>query len=366
MTGHYESRIGVVIIGRNEGERLKQCLQSVLAQREACGPIIYVDSGSTDGSVDYARSVGVEVVELDISRPFTMARGRNAGFRRLMELEPTTRFVQFVDGDCQVCDGYLEAARQALIQRDDVAVVCGRRRERYPEASIYNRLCDMEWGRTLGEIDYCGGDMMVRAEVFRKVGMFNEAMIAGEEPEMCVRIRRAHGKIMRIDHDMTWHDAAMSRFSQWWRRAMRGGHAYADGAALHGKQPTRHNVRQVRSALFWGVAVPFVIVACGTVGFWWYPAWFGAATAIAGYPILGWKVARGMRRRGYDPADARLYAAACVIAKFPGALGIGRYWWNRSRRNPSTLIEYKTASINHSQSFRRVSSGNDVPAESVQ
>lgn len=75
MTG----TVAAVAIGRNEGARLVACLESMVGRVD---PIIYVDSGSTDNSVAEARARGAEVVELDMSIPFTAARARNAGAAR--------------------------------------------------------------------------------------------------------------------------------------------------------------------------------------------------------------------------------------------------------------------------------------------
>src|ERR1700732_2628991 len=89
---------GLVAIGRNEGERLKRCLQS----GAAAVIIVYVDSGSSDGSVEWAKGTGADVIELDRAIPFTAARARNHGFRRIRELAPQIKYVQFVDGDCEL------------------------------------------------------------------------------------------------------------------------------------------------------------------------------------------------------------------------------------------------------------------------
>ena len=148
-------RIGLVVIGRNEGERLRQCLLSGIGK---VAHIVYVDSGSTDGSIELARALGVDVVELDLSTPFTAARARNAGFAHLLQKDAQLEFVQFVDGDCEVVEGWIGSALAQLEAQSDVAVVCGRRRERFPEQSIYNRLCDMEWDTPIGEAKACGGD----------------------------------------------------------------------------------------------------------------------------------------------------------------------------------------------------------------
>src|SRR5882762_4098126 len=156
-----KSRLGIVVIGRNEGERLRACLASVT---RLAGLVVYADSGSTDGSTETARNLGVVVVALDMSIPFTAGRARNEGFQRLCELAPELSYVQFVDGDCAVVDGWPEAAAEFLDAHPDVAGVCGRRRERYPERSIYNLLCDIEWNTPVGEAKACGGDVMMRVE----------------------------------------------------------------------------------------------------------------------------------------------------------------------------------------------------------
>src|SRR3979490_1839399 len=108
---------GVVIIGRNEGERLRRCLTSASA---STGAVVYVDSGSTDGSAQWARNYGADVIELDMSIPFTAARARNAGFRRLKEIAPKLLCVQFVDGDCELAQGWLEHAVSFLGSHADV------------------------------------------------------------------------------------------------------------------------------------------------------------------------------------------------------------------------------------------------------
>src|SRR4051794_6544130 len=103
------SELGVIAIGRNEGERLRRCLESLSGLGLT---IVYVDSSSEDGSVELARGLGAEVVELDLARPFTAARARNEGFERLGQIDPEVRFVQFVDGDCEVAGGWLDTARR--------------------------------------------------------------------------------------------------------------------------------------------------------------------------------------------------------------------------------------------------------------
>jgi GT2 family glycosyltransferase len=320
--------IGVVVIGRNEGQRLIDCLTSIRAVTEN---IVYVDSASTDGSITAAKQIGAMVVMLDMDRPFTAARARNEGVLALKSVFPDSRFVQFVDGDCILVPGWMEKAVAFIEQREDVAVVCGRRRERHPSDSIYNKLCDLEWDTPVGEAGACGGDSLVRIKAFEEVGGFNPRIMAGEEPELCVRLRAREWKIWRLDAEMTLHDAAMSKFSQWWIRSIRSGYGFAEVSRLHRASPIRIWGRAVPSALFWGALLPVLIVLGSLV----HPLFLCAALI---YPIQVCSIAI---RRGIDQPGAWAYALLMVAGKFAQAKGIARFYWLWSRGRTAQLIEYK-------------------------
>lgn len=319
-----KGRLGVVAIGRNEGERLRRCLQSVLHLAPA---IVYVDSDSSDGSASMAANLGADVVALDLSRPFTAARARNEGLRRLTERNPGIEWVQFVDGDCEVVAGWLEAAGDFLATHPTHAVVCGRRRERHPERSVYNRLCDEEWNTPVGDALACGGDAMMRIDALQQVGGYRESLIAGEEPELCVRLRQHGWRVHRLDHEMTLHDAAMTRFGQWWRRSVRGGHAFEEGAWLHGGTPERHWVGESRRAKLWGAYLPLVIViALIALGPW-------AALLTLAYPLQWLRLC--VRERSATKASF------LMLGKFAEAWGALKFHLARLRGVAGPIIEYK-------------------------
>ncbi len=325
--------IGVVVIGRNEGERLVRCLRSVVSVTDR---VVYVDSGSTDSSVDEAERLGVDVIGLPSDVPFTAARARNNGFSRLISLWPDTRSVQMVDGDCEICDGWISEAGRFLGNHAGYAAVCGRLIERSPDASIYNRLAQLEWDGPIGDIAACGGIAAYRVESFTAAGGFRESMIAGEEPELCVRLRADGWRVHRLAIDMAWHDAAMTRFSQFWKRAKRAGHAYAEGAALHGRGPDRHGVRAVRSALVWGLGLPLAAVVLA------YPTYGVSLVGLLMlFGVQAWRIRGRERARGRSAGDARLVAVAVMIAKFAQVPGIFLYWRRRLLGQRSLLIEYK-------------------------
>ncbi|MBT8153947.1 glycosyltransferase [Epibacterium ulvae] len=318
MTQTSATRIDAVIIGRNEGARLITCLASLQGM---VARMIYVDSDSSDGSVEAARALGADVVTLDMSQPFTAARARNAGLARL----DGDGFVQFVDGDCEVVADWITKARQFLMDRPDVAMVCGRRRERHPDASIYNRLCDGEWDTPVGEAKACGGDALMRISALKAVGGYRDDLIAGEEPEMCVRLRAKGWRIWRLEAEMTLHDAQMMRFGQWWNRSRRAGHAFAEGAALHGHAPEFHWVKETRRALIWGAVLPGAIIVATAV----YPP---MVALLAIYPLQILRLSRKMKRPE---------AIFSVIGKFAEALGALEFYKNRLRGQRRGILEYK-------------------------
>lgn len=322
------SRFGAVVIGRNEGERLKRCLGSL----PSAARIIYVDSGSDDSSVAFARHFGADVVELDSATGFTAARARNAGFRALRRLVPEIAYVQFIDGDCELDTAW---PAQAIARLESDAMLCavfGWRRERYPTRSAYNRLCDIEWDVPIGPAKAFGGDVMIRAAALEAVGGYRDDLIAGEEPELCVRLRARGWAIWRLDAAMTLHDAAMTRFSQWWRRHVRAGFAFAEGARLHGAPPERHWVRETRRALIWGVALPISCILATLLA----PPWGLAAWLV--YPL---QVLRLFLRPGRPLAERGLLALFLVLARFPEAQGVLTYAFRQWPRQRPTLIEYK-------------------------
>lgn len=316
--------IAAVLIGRNEGDRLVRGLTSLQGQVDK---IIYVDSGSTDDSRALAKAAGAHVIELDTSIPFTAARARNAGFDLLMYDDARVDLVQFMDGDCELQPGWLAVASTHLAAHPDTAVVCGRRRERHPENSIYNWLIDQEWDTPIGESKACGGDALMRCDALQAVGRYNPNLIAGEEPEMCVRLRQGGWKIWRLDEEMTLHDAALTKFSEWWKRTRRGGYAFANGSFLHGAPPEKHFLRETRSALVWGGVLPAVILLLALV----ISPWF-----LVGFLLFPLQILR-MLGKGFSLKEAGFL----TLGKFPEVIGVIEFHTKRLLGQKSTLIEYK-------------------------
>jgi len=322
-----ENKIGVVIIGRNEGSRLIDCLSSVNPNNNV---VVYVDSNSTDNSVENAKEAGAQVIDLDMSIPFSAARARNAGWKYLIEQNPDIEYIQFVDGDCELQSQWLIQAESFLRKNTQYAIVSGRLRERFPDASLYNKFCDDEWNTPAGEATACGGNAFIRVECLIQVDGYKNYFIAGEEPEMCYRLREKGYKIFHLSDEMALHDANMTNFQQWWKRAMRYGFASALTASEHGLGKERLGLREIIRSLFWtGLLALTILISL-------FNPFFLLFILIIPLQIL---------RMYTKKKDKSLYSLiSCtflMIAKVPESIGILKFVFNRIRKQPLTIIEHK-------------------------
>ncbi|MFN5945017.1 MAG: glycosyltransferase [Phycisphaerae bacterium] len=383
--------VGVVVIGRNEGERFRRCVMSLVGDvgaggiRPPTGPgltVVYVDSGSTDGSQQFAKDAGVEVVALDMSTAFTAARARNAGLARLLEIAPHVEFVQFVDGDCEVHANWLAAGAAALRAEEKFAAVSGRLRERFPEQSLYNKLADIEWDRPIGLENSCGGNAMFRVRALQEVGGYDATLIAGEEPELCARLRAKGWLIRRIADEMALHDLAMFKQKQWLTRAKRHGFAMLEVSRFRTAASRGLFSQQMRSAVIWGLAIPAVMWAFAisfmlcvlTGGLYLVRNWLLPVGELAPKPadrVLEWLAfvtaaavlilvvpatllslltiaqwlrlaARARREKPLSWGEALLYSRLLLASKGANVRGMLQMLVRRWRKGPTKLIDYKT------------------------
>lgn len=330
-------RIGIIVIGRNEGERLQACLSSL--PRDVS--VVYVDSGSTDGSVALARAQGVTVIELDTRSRFTAARARNAGLGWMAAQAVPPDYVQMVDGDCTIAPDWLGRGAAVLSGDPGVVAVFGRLRERFPDRSLYNRLCDDEWNVPVGMADACGGNVLWRLAPVMAANGYAEELIAGEEPDLCLRLRKSGWSVIRIDAEMGTHDAAMTRLGQWWSRARRAGYAFADHVWRHRGDAIPNWRRQCASILVWGLILP-VAILLGTI------AWSSGvmpglvpAAMLAVYPLQLVRMARRKRAAGADPNFAAAHALFMMASKFAGLAGMAAFLFRRLTQSAPGLIEYR-------------------------
>lgn len=326
--------MGFVVIGRNEAARLAACLASIPRH---LGPVVYVDSGSSDGSLEIAREAGVECVALDAGSRLSAASARNAGFAIIRARKPDLATVHFVDGDCVLEADWPEKALALLEAEPGIVAVCGSRREAFPDASPYNRLCEIEWRLpAAGESMAFGGEVAIRVAAFMEAGGYAPEVIAAEDDELALRLRADGGRIWRLEDTSSRHDAAIENLSGWWRRAVRCGYGYAQVGALHGGPPARAFDSDRRRTLLWGGGLPVFA--------------FGLAAATGGisltflllYVVQARRLARKVRSLGIT-RDVGLWSTACVAAQPANCLGMLTYYARDRLGLGPRIIEYKRA-----------------------
>jgi len=326
--------VSIVVIGRNEGQRLARCLESIQQIRNVnVREVIYVDSDSTDGSPDLAHRYGATVIVLRPERP-TAAIGRNAGWRCA-----TSDLVLFLDGDTVLHADFLFAACDALSRDASVAVVSGQRREIRPEQSIYNRVSDLDWVSRPGPAEFCGGDALMRQKALLETGGFDEELIAGEEPDLCRRMRALGYRILLIDQPMTGHDLQITRWSQYWRRATRAGHAYAEVSERYrdSDDPLWSLTRQgnLIKGGFWILSLTAAVAASVPLGFLPLALWFALLL------LLSLRSAWKARWKTENKRTLLLYGIHSHVQQIPICVGQLRYALGKRRSSRSRLIEYK-------------------------
>ncbi len=327
----------MVVIGRNEGERLARCLASAISMRPWPGPMemVYVDSGSSDGSPEAATAAGVRVIRLNSNHP-TAALGRNAGWRAAGNAD----FILFLDGDTLLDPDFPGAALAAMQANPDVAAVWGHRREINPAQSIYTRVFDLDWIYPPGNSAFCGGDVLMRRDVLESAGGYDEELIAGEEPELCRRMCAGGWRILHIDHAMTGHDLGMTSFRQYWMRSKRTGYALAKVSARfrHTQEPlwreeSRNNL--VRG-FFWLLSpLASLPIAAALRSTWPIGLW------LAGLALAAARSAWRARWKTRSLWTLALYGVHSHLQQIPILLGQLRYWLDRYRGLRRGLIEYR-------------------------
>lgn len=335
--------VSVVVIGRNEGARLERCLQSLAVANASVGQLIYVDSNSSDQSCRLARQFGAQVISMHSAHP-SAARARNIGWQAA-----SAEFVLFLDGDTILQEGFVEQALQTM-QDHRVAVVWGHRREIAPQQSFYVRVLDLDWIYAAGESSFCGGDALMRRSVLQQVAGFDSKLIAGEEPELCQRIRACGRVIAHIDAAMTLHDLAITSFRAYWQRAFRSGHAYAQIAQRFRHTPEQFWLRDAqRNFLHAGVmlACPWLVL----LAYLFVPKALGGTLVAAGLIVcllmlFVLVLLRSMQRARYKSIDPRTlfcYALHSQFQQIPICFGQLYFHLNHWRARSSSSIDYKGA-----------------------
>lgn len=316
LGGHKQmNNTGIVVIGRNEGILLRDSLSSALSESQI---VVYVDSASDDSSVEISRELGVQTIILDQQSPLCAARARNAGAKHLMERYPFIEFIQFLDGDTVLEKGWLIVANEKMEKHPQVAIVSGVLNENNPDLTVFKKLSEMEWKRSPGVIDCCGGNMMIRVSAFVQIGGFNSQIIAGEDSEFCYRIRKNGWTILHVQATMGMHYSKIMTIRDFWKRSIRTGYGYQQISLLHLQQNEKLFLRENISNWVYGGILPIFSILLA-------PSTHGWSLCLLGlYVILAIRIYYRFSKE-WKSQLALAYAGACVISKFAGFYGACKY-----------------------------------------
>ena len=341
--------IDCVVIGVNAAATLHRCLSSIINcdyPRDALN-IVYVDGGSIDESPAIAESFAdVRIVGLDLEHP-TPGLGRNRGWK--VGVAP---LVQFLDSDTVLDKDWFRRAVKEF--QADVGAVAGNRNEIHPEKSVYNWIGNLEWNGSPGDAECFGGDVLIRRQALEDTCGYDDELVGGEDPELSVRIRSFGWRIRQIDVEMTRHDLAMTKFTQYFRRVYRSGYAFAaviDRCSDKGIMIWRKEFRRI--LIRGGGFVGFSLLAALT--FFLPPSTletliagvllFGSALVLLFYPRL-FRVGYFMEDKQLNRNQARVYAWHCSLVVLPDIVGAARFYlgkiFNRPLRNSRLKLTTST------------------------
>jgi glycosyltransferase involved in cell wall biosynthesis len=213
--------LSVVLISRNQEWNISRLIGSVLR----CLPdnisteVVLVDSASTDRTIEIARTYPVKIFQLKPDQILTPSAGRWVGTRF-----STGDFILFLDGDMELCEGWVERALLVMQTMPDVAVVCGPwinlpKAMQRDDVSVDTNSAEEGYSFAGANI---GGAALYRRSVLNEVGTFNPYLYSDEEPELSIRIRHAGYDMLKLNHPIAYHysdpSEAISTLIQRWKR----------------------------------------------------------------------------------------------------------------------------------------------------
>ena len=166
----------MIVPYRNEASRIEACFKALAQQSLARDryEVFFVDNRSTDSTSELIPATpGVTLIREQRPGPYA---ARNAAIRRAKG-----RFIAFTDADCAPSPDWLEQAQQAM-QASDVAMALGPRHcpagsppgvqllQDYENAKLEYAVTELPPRFAFG---WCC-NMITRADVFRRVGLFEE------------------------------------------------------------------------------------------------------------------------------------------------------------------------------------------------
>jgi glycosyltransferase involved in cell wall biosynthesis len=188
-----ENGISLIIPAYNASLYLREAIDSALNQTVKARQIIVVDDGSTDTTLEIARSYGEAVIAITQANAGTSA-ARNRGLA--LADQP---FITFLDADDRLVVNKFERQLRVLADHPEAMLCIARGRDFYsPELpNAAEKSAKLEPQMRHGQVS----TWLVRREVFDRVGTFNtsEGLQFAEGSELYSRLEIAGIVPVRID-----------------------------------------------------------------------------------------------------------------------------------------------------------------------
>jgi len=305
--------ISVVIIGLNISEKVVNCIKSVKESKYPNLEIIYVDGGSSDGSVEKVKKLGyVKVIESNHENQ-TGGRQRNIGWR-----SSKSDLIQFLDGDVLMDPNWINHAFKKI--NDRFIAVCGYRKERYPNKNWYNLINDIDWEKNIGETHHFGAEVLIKKSVLDDVGGYDDELISGQNGDISFRIKEKGYHILRIDKIMSYHNIKKNNFRKYFWRNFRHGYGHIQVAIRHYKKNGRRLLNNYIKIVIKGILNPVLIL----LFIFFKNFYFLIFIFLINLNTMATFFLS--KRKGFNNKQSLIYVAHQLFFIYPFTLGIFRFF----------------------------------------
>ena len=217
----------VVIVNYNGREHINDCLESLQKVDYPNFKVVISDNGSTDGSVELIKGKYPFVKIIENGTNLGYGKGNNVGIK--YALEHGADYVFLLNLDTIVEPDFLTRLVDTC-QADPSIGVCGPKVMNFPSQKVIQSLggtyklwkgiprrigkdeADRGQYKEPSEVDWIHGcAMMIKREVFEKIGLFDERFfLFYEETDFCCQAAKNGFKIVAVPQSVIYHKYRVS------------------------------------------------------------------------------------------------------------------------------------------------------------